>query len=332
MAGDSGSTYMAGGPMKGELFDRVRLGTNRAWYRRVGRHIDRGFEGRICWLLGPPRSGSSWLLGLLGGHPRVLPIDEPLLGHYLSPFLADLPGFDVSGLDEETFTLRRAFREREDEFFSDRYRAAWEPLLSKLVRRRFQAQLAARAVDPSRTFPLIKEPNGSQSADLILGATPRSRVLFLYRDPRDSIDSELSANRPGAWTTRIFPGAEGITEMERTSVARLAAHKWLMRVEIVEDALRRHPGPTMTIRYEDLVANPERHLEGVLTWIGLTASADEVRQRVEGLAFGALPRTGEGEFARRGRAGSWRGSLSADEVKVIDEITASKRGNLGYAD
>lgn len=309
-----------------------RLRVRRAAYRGVGWRVDRRFESRVCWILGHPRSGSSWLLGLLSYEPRVLTIDEPLIGHNLAPFLATEPGFDPVGLGPRTFTMRLFNGERDDEFFSDRYRDAWLPPFARLVRRRVQAQLATQAHDPRRTTVFIKEPNGSQSADLLMAATPESRLLFLYRDPRDAIDSELDANRPGSWVTRTFPGAVGIAQDERVGLARLAAHRWLMRIEMVEAAFERHRGPKLRLRYEDLLGEPELQLSAVLSWAGLDFDAAEVARRVERLSFEGLGQTGSKEFARSADSGSWRTGLSAIELAVIDEITEDKRRQLGYDD
>ena len=54
--------------------------------------IGPGLESRLVWLFGSPRSGSTWLLQMLGEHPRIVPINEPLIGFHLSPFQANDPG------------------------------------------------------------------------------------------------------------------------------------------------------------------------------------------------------------------------------------------------
>ncbi len=51
------------------------------------------FESRTVWMLGSPRSGSTWLLSLLAQHPLVVPMNEPTLGYHLSPFLMNEPGY-----------------------------------------------------------------------------------------------------------------------------------------------------------------------------------------------------------------------------------------------
>ena len=145
---------------------------------RTGR-VGARFESRLLWIFGSPRSGSTWLLQLLAEHPAVVPVNEPQIGLYLGPFLSDLPGFVASELEADNFTLRRLQASERSHFFSDESRGVWLPLLRRLLRGRFFAYAAMHPADtpPSRSLFAIKEPSGSQSADVIMAALPlRARV------------------------------------------------------------------------------------------------------------------------------------------------------------
>lgn len=308
--------------------------------RRIGQRIypyDGGarFERRLVWILGPPRSGTSWLFGMLSSHPDAYPIDEPLIGHDLTPFLADLPGADPAALGPDDFTLRRRNRGRSDSFFSDAARSIWGPRLGSLIRARFRAEAVAdSSCDPRRERVIVKEPNGSQSADLLLAATPQSRVIVVHRDPRDAIDSELAANAPGAWATEMFDGLEGIDgEQERLRAAEVFAHRWAMRIAVVDEAVARHEGPVRTIKYEDLLETPLDEVTGLLDWAELDLDSPETREPLEAvIADAEAGDRGEDEFVRRAAAGGWRESLSPAEVEVIERIAGPQMRRLGYLD
>ena len=64
-------------------------------------------EEQIAWILGSPRSGSSWLTQMLGGFGSIWPIHEPMIGWYLGPFVADLPGMDPAAISWRHCTLPR---------------------------------------------------------------------------------------------------------------------------------------------------------------------------------------------------------------------------------
>src|SRR5436190_1166923 len=116
---------------------------------------------------------------------------------------------------------------RDDQFFAESYRDAWEPRLRELLLARFYAHTRAvkPGVPPERAIVAIKEPHGSQSADLLMRVLPTSRLLFLLRDGRDVVDSELAANAKGGWVTDEWPGAPGLRERDRLAFAVQCAKK-----------------------------------------------------------------------------------------------------------
>src|SRR5256885_113671 len=106
---------------------------------RFGHGADGHFESRLTWVFGSPRSGSTWLLLMLARHAAVVPVNEPLIGWYLGPFLCDLPGFDSSALDLDNFTLRRVQRNKRDQFFAQEFSDVWKSDCARMMRRRFYA-------------------------------------------------------------------------------------------------------------------------------------------------------------------------------------------------
>src|SRR4051812_6986965 len=118
------------------------------------------FERNLVWMLGSPRSGSTWLLRLLKDHPAVVAVNEPLIGWHLGPFMSDLPGADPSALDLTTALVGRAGAGGSAWFFSDEFRHAWQPALGRMLRERFyeHARHHPAALAQGRTRVVIKEP------------------------------------------------------------------------------------------------------------------------------------------------------------------------------
>jgi hypothetical protein len=324
-------------PAGGVIGARVsRLGgrLRDASTRRRESRVPKDFESRLVWVFGSPRSGSTWLLALLGEHSAVVPINEPLIGWYLGPFMCDMPAMDARKLDLHNFTLRRIHREKRPAFFADEFSDVWVPGLGRLMRDRFYAH-ALRY--PSKaaladTYVVLKEPNGSQSADVIMRALPRSRLLFLLRDGRDVVDSELAANLAGSWVGREFPGAAGVTDADRVEFVVQSAKKWLWRTEVVEAAMASHAGPKHLIRYEDLRGDPAEHLRVLFDWLEIEIGEDELGRMIERHSFEELPEESRGpqEFFRAAEPGQWRENLSAEEQAALEEVIGPKLRELGY--
>jgi hypothetical protein len=291
-------------------------------------------EERLVWVFGSPRSGSTWLLRILGDHDAVVPVNEPMLGWYLGPFLSDLPGFGSAALDSHNFTLRQVQEEKPSQFFAGEFEHAWQPGLARLMRERFAAHVERYPPQngAGRALVLIKEPNGSQSADIIMGALPRARFLFLLRDGRDVVDSDLAAHQAGAWVTKEFPGAQGISEDERLAFVVQSARKWLWRTEVTQRAYDAHPGPKLTMRYEELLLDPPGQLRALLEWLGLDMPDAELEATLDRHAFDNVPaeRRGSLEFFRAASPGLWRENLTAEEQGAMDDVIGPKLREIGY--
>lgn len=289
-------------------------------------------EPRVIWLFGSPRSGSTWLRRMAAEHPSIAIMEEPTIGYHLSPFLCNEPGYDAEDLDLDTFTMRRVMRDQPQRFFAEKYADVWVPGLRRLLNERLAAHME-REVEGSSAgdgLLLVKEPNGSQSADVIMRAQPEARLLFLLRDGRDVVDSELASFAVGGWQARYFAHMRGVTEAERLEFVVNSAYQWLWRTEVVEEAFAAHGGPKLTLRYEDMLREPERQLADFFDWLGVPLEGPEVAAIAERHAFERLPSHGADQQDRFARPGAWRESLRPDEQAAVERILGPKLEQLGY--
>ncbi len=277
-------------------------------------------EPRLLWIFGSPRSGSTWLVNLLAAHERVAKVDEPGIGAHLGLALGALNGLDPRDPDRyRLFDYRHASPHY---FFSRQHEDAWRPALRRLLLERLAAQAGSAAV------VAIKEPNGSEGADLVMSALPRSRLLLLVRDPRDVLDSELDSVQEGGWAISAVPGFEA---PDRLSYLRRRAHMWRCRAEVVRRAYDAHsPALRRIVRYEDLRADPERVVAGLAEWLDLEAGP--LAEAARRTAFDRLPpeSRGRGRFARAARPGLWRANLTPEEQEAITAIVGRQLAELGY--
>ncbi len=270
----------------------------------------------------------------LAGHPAVVPVNEPLIGQHLGPFFSDEPGIQARDLDSSDFTPVRYLRDAGQYFFAAEFREVWAPLLGSLMCARFHAHATARpaAVPLPETFVVIKEPHGSQAADVIMEALPSSRLLFLLRDGRDVVDSELAAAAKGSWLGDVFPVVGGVGDDERLSFVEQSACKWLWRTEVVEQAYAAHPGPKLLVRYEDMLAGAAGQLRRVFHWLGLELADADLDSLVQSQSFERLPaeHRGPDRIFRAAQPGLWRENLSREEQSVVERVIGPKLRELGY--
>jgi sulfotransferase family protein len=312
------------------------------------------FESQLAWILGSPRTGSTWILrllihpwilarGTMSGMraplptrrrdlPSVIPIDETYLLQHLAP-LRPLPDDLAEQPPTDAFVINGERRGQPGYFFSDGYEGAWRPELRRLVLARLhaQAQRAAREHGLSDPLVLIKEPNGSHAAELLMSLLPRSRMIFVLRDGRDVIDSLLDARAGEGW---ILTHTMDLSDpSQRLGYIRRQSRLWLNCVNAVEAAYAAHPdGLRRTIRYEDLLSDPLSALRPLADWLGLSRDDDALREAIEVNAFDALPRRfrGPGTPRRAATPGLWRQNMSAREQEAMLEIIGPKLAELGY--
>lgn len=287
------------------------------------------------WIIGGARTGSTWLLSLLGASERVVKVDEPTIGDHLAPFYPDAtPGLPPY-FDRAVRLLPVARAGSPDYFFSPACEWAWRPELRRLLLVRLWAQATSAGRAGNDTLIAIKEPVGSQAAEMLLSVLPRSRLLFLLRDGRDVLSSVLDGFDGGGWIARLagVPSGRRMTPEERMRFLQAYAFRWLVRTEAVQRAYDAHPGELrMLVRYEDLRSDPETELRRIFGWLRLEAEDDRIRDSVERMSFEAVPESakGNGEFIRSARPGAWRTDLTVEEQRAVEKLIGPKLLELGY--
>jgi hypothetical protein len=96
----------------------------------------------------------------------------------------------------------------------------------------------------------------------------------------------------------------------------------------------------LLVRYEDLLAEPERHFGRVIKFLGDGAvEADRLRRAIEFSSFGTLAAQeaaegyqagGQGKFFRQGQAGQWREQLTPEQALRIEAAHGEVMRNFGY--
>jgi hypothetical protein len=300
---------------------------------RRARRAEDELERHTVWMVGSPRSGTTWLLNLLCAHPRIKTMDEPLIGAHLG-FAASATVGNVARHPRSGEASRAVdvFAGHDDYFFSTRYEHAWRAPLRRLLLARLSAQFVDIGGRVGTDYLVIKEPHGSEAADILVSTLPQSRLLIVVRDARDVVDSALDAVRPGGWASDLATldgGAEA-----RARFVEDYSLLWLERTRVVL-AARDQIGPDrhLLLRYEDLLADPNGGVRAILRWLDLDVPRN-LDEHVRRLSFDELnPETkGPGQFARAATPGMWRRNLDPREQDIVNGIAQPMLRELGYAD
>jgi hypothetical protein len=282
-------------------------------------------ESKLVWVFGSPRSGSSWLLRLLTGHPDIAPVNESYVGAHLVPVGGEVEAGEYYEHGERA--------EDSSYFFARDYMPVLRPLLHELLLRGFDNQLRRMGFDPVPRWVVIKEPNGSHAADTTISLLPRSRMLFLLRDGRDVVDSLVDAmlGSQSWWAERTRQ--LGRPPQERLAFVAQSSELWVRRTMASQRAFESLPEEQrLLVRYEEILSDTPKQLRRIFDWLDLELKDETLETIVARHAFGSAPkdRRGPGKPMRAATPGLWRENLTSDEQRTMHEIMGSKLAELGY--
>ena len=264
------------------------------------------FEDRIAWVTGCGRTGSTWLSEMLGEISGIRHWHEPYFGRFLNQ-VHDRP----------------SERERPASFYVKEFDHVWVPGLRDL----FHRMVKERFPRIGEHSLIVKEVNTPELFDWILPLFRTSRMILLIRDPFDILDSYLSLQKPGSWNPQFGDSAETSDRAERSAV-HISDTLWH-----AYHAFERFPdNQKLLVRYEDLLTDAAPVLIACGKLVQQNVSDEQARAATEKHRFDKYEKTGDLEFRRFGRAGSWQtsGNFTDEITEVAERILGPLRAKLGY--
>ncbi|MGH3087699.1 MAG: sulfotransferase domain-containing protein [Rubrobacteraceae bacterium] len=265
----------------------------------------------VVWIFATARSGTTWLGDMMAEMPGHTRWNEPLVGGLLGHFYYGRAG-------------SRADKKGKYFILGERYKKTWvEPVRSLVL-----GGAAARfpELDESR-YLVIKEPNGSIGAPLLMEAMPESRMILVVRDPRDVVASRIDARKEGSWRhergkregrpIKEFSGEDLNTYVEGT------ANAYLQSVGNAKTAYDAHEGRKALVRYEDLRSDTSNVMNRIYSELDIAVDEEDLARSVQKHAWENIPadQKGEGKFYRKASPGGWREDLTEEQITIVEEIT-----------
>jgi hypothetical protein len=266
----------------------------------------------LVWMFGTARTGSSWLSAIMGEIEGYSRWHEPLVGHLFG-----------------NLYYERAGHRGEDEHFilGDRHRELWLGAVRKFVLDSAAARFPEVA---GGGYLIIKEPQGSMGAPLLMEALPESRMILLVRDPRDVVASNLDAHQKGTWTTDLMRkgGKEkppSLAESRPNAFVKGQARRYLRDVGNSKQAYDAHRGRKVMVRYEDLRADTLNTMKRIYSALEMPVDEAELARSVEKNSWENVPEEekGEGKFHRKAKPGGWREDLTPQQVEIVEGVVGS---------
>ncbi|MGQ0704098.1 MAG: sulfotransferase family protein [Gemmatimonadales bacterium] len=269
------------------------------------------------FIVGCPRSGTTWMALLLAQHPEIQACQQ--IGA-----ISSLHKFYLYWRRGETHTRYHCSVIRfPDGDLASGGKPVYEPLMSREtmlgIGRTMLDQVygQAEAKHPGAKVIAISMPENALTAELMVELMPDAYFLHLIRDPRAVFVSQ----RRG---TEDF-GARFPTDPYNCALS------WNNYVTKARKLVALSPH-YREVRYETLKQNGAAELRGILEWLGVTAdpawceriTAATTVQKLQG-----TPGTPK-NFFRAGKAEGWRKEMKSRELQTVEYFARDLMLELGY--
>jgi hypothetical protein len=201
------------------------------------------------FIVGPARSGTSWLQTMLAEHPDVAsPPETGLFVEFLTPALRTwqqhLGQLQTAQSEGARMNVQGLATVLTTDDFQQWVRSLYDTARDRVLKEK-----------PGATRLLEKTPDHAMCLDSIWQLVPDARVIFLVRDPRTTVRSMLQASEE-PWGHWASTSVEGATDRWRRNA---------------RPALKRTGDERMvTVRYEDL-GRGDGELCRIAEFLGLDA-------------------------------------------------------------
>ena len=206
------------------------------------------------FVLCPARSGSTLLRLILNGHPEIACPPETNLVEIFAKI-----GFTIGT------TGTRPAGDATSSGMATEHAAA-------LCREVAEQTLGTYAKDRGKSMWVDKSLASVLYADILAKVYPEGRFICLYRQCADTV---ASLNEASVWSYESF-GVLPFVQARPTNLVRALTEYWADRVMLLQQFEQAHPDSTLRVRYEDLVAHPDRTVGRVLAFLGVLADESAV--------------------------------------------------------
>lgn len=280
---------------------------------------------RPVFVVGYSRSGTTLLQLLIAAHAGFRTGREThLFKHALVPISNWISGFiSTKELDLVLDRLSRKSELALDMVARDRlYKEAQSATGLRVTRLMHETMLHLAGKPDDRGFRWVeKSPRHAMYIPEILNLFPKANIINIVRDPRDVVSSRIKM--------RDFSN-----HLKEFTYYLMRAEEWRV---YVEKSLSFAAGSdrVMTVRYENLAANPSETMTDVMTFLGERFEPESLETFAEQYANVILPwEHRHKNLCAKGtivnRAGIWRERITPAQARMVEHLCTKLMDRFKY--
>lgn len=262
---------------------------------------------KIVFVLGAPRSGTTWLQIMLSQNPEIETCQEThIFSSYLSP-------------------MKKAWEAHEENNRGIGLQAAISYDEFIYLQRNFSEYVFGKISKDS--VVVEKTPAHIRHIEHILEIFPEAHFIHIIRDPRSVVNSLLAASRDWGknWAAKdVIKNAE----------------LWVRDVEAGLQIPDFGKENYYEVKYENIIERTDLELNKLFNWIGVyndinmckkISEDTEIKKLQKGnISVSGMQKKEPKGFFRSGLADSWKDELSYRDIALIETISSRLMKRLGY--
>ncbi|MEM8722703.1 MAG: sulfotransferase [Cyanobacteria bacterium P01_G01_bin.39] len=259
---------------------------------------------KTVFIIALPRSGTSWLQGMLASLPEIATVRET---HLVDNYLRNLvKAWNSERKQPAPDGLRAILTEAE---FYNCIKGFSDRVLAKISE-----------FNPSAEIILEKTPGNLNFVDLLNRLYPEAYFIHVIRDPRAVVASFLALKQEKwGW---INPGENHFD----------IARKWVRGMEKRDRAAQLLQSRFLEVRYEDMKHDQNAVLQKICNFLSLDYTCEQLQELIPHVSASDLDRTKanfplqnpffdtRANFFRRGEIDSWKQELTTEQIIEVEAV------------
>jgi hypothetical protein len=269
-------------------------------------------ESKTVFIVGVPRSGTTWTMMLLAQHPRITVLQQSGLLHALQPlrkWWQSTGGYGKRVVSSSGLS---------DTFVGD--------LLESFHLNAFCTHIVQHVYDRVRktvagsSVVVDQTPENLEFAEWILQLLPDAYFLHVVRDPRAVYASMRAATATWASAESFPHHPEAVGAM------------WLDYAMRVKD-LKQQTDRVKEVRYEDMINDGHVQLSSIFSWLDLEFDSSVVEKALQDCSMEKMRQASVAPqaFLRKGKATGWRDEVSRSQAACVEYNAHPLMGVYDYA-
>lgn len=289
-------------------------------YENTSTRINSALNKQIFFVVGAPKSGTTWLQKLLDSHPEIACYGE---GHFHR--LIDMMGQLVKQHNSGQETVNTYVYEN-----SPYYRLVSDAEFDYLVTTFIGLMFSQRKIDNNIRFVGDKTPLHVMHMHTLRTAFPTAKFIHIVRDGRDAAIS-ITRHSDRMLNRITLPGQPLFYQCIKE-----AAERWHGSIQAALQFQQQFPHQYHQVRYFELKQAPKEAMEGILSFLGASQDDEMIAQIYKANTFEALSggrKAGQeniSSFYRKGIVGDWKNHFDNKSLEIFNQIAQTSLEAMGY--